>query len=184
MKKILTILFIGVIAMQNIGCSSKSQSNQEYNNTPQWVKIPYIKGYITGLGVSPSNRGDDIALQRSEAMAVARDEIARTVETKVSSFVDKFVESTGVKEKESFARDVKHKIRTVTKQKIKGARVKKSWMSESGKLYILMVLESSEVVKAVKHSSGSLRNKDTKFQRFLSEESLKELEEELERYGS
>ena len=179
MKKTISILFIGFLL---IGCSSKSPSKNEYNNTPKWVRTPYMQGYITGLGIAPPNRGDDISLQRSEAMAVARDEIARTVETKVGGFFDKFSESVGVKDKEAFARDVKSKIRNVTKQKLKGARVKKTWMGKSGKLYMLMTLESSEVLDILTQKNSNLEKQDVKFQRFLSEKNLKELEKELESY--
>jgi len=179
MKKTITILFIGFLL---IGCSSKSPSKNEYNNAPKWVKVPYMKGYITGLGIAPKNQGDDVSLQRSEAMAVARDEIARTIETKVGSFFDKFAESIGTKDKEVFARDVKSKIRNVTKQKLKGARVKNTWMGNSGKLYMLMALESNELLNILKNKESKLYNKDTQFQRFLSERNLKELEKELESY--
>jgi hypothetical protein len=71
MKKIITILSIGLIAIQFTACSSKNISGQEFNNAPEWVKVPRVEGYITGLGIAPPNKGDDIALQRSEAMAVA-----------------------------------------------------------------------------------------------------------------
>ena len=182
MKKIATILVIGLLTIQFNGCSSKSPSKQEYNNAPKWVRIPKVKGYIVGLGIAPPNKGDDIALQRSEAMAVARDDIARQIETKVGGFFDKFAESTGAKENESFARDVKSKIRNVVKQKLRGSRTKDSWMGKSGKLYLLMTLETKEILKMLKQSTSSLTDKDTQFQRFLSEENLKELEKELENY--
>ena len=182
MKKIAIILFLGLITMHFTGCSSKSPSKQEFNNAPEWVRNPRVDGFITGLGVAPPNKGDDIALQRSEAMAVARDDIARQIETKVGSFVDKFAETTGAKEKQSFARDVKTKIRNVAKMKLRGARTKKSWMGESGTLYLLMTLETKEVLDMLKQSTSSLTDKDTQFQRFLSEKNQKELEKELENY--
>jgi len=180
MRKIVTIL-IGVIIMQFTACSSKSVGN-EFNDAPSWVRKPNIQGYITGLGVAPPNRGDDIALQRSEAMAIARDDIARHIETKVGGLFDKFAESTGAKNNESFARDVKSKIRNVVKQKLRGTRTKDSWMSASGKLYLLMTLETKEVLKMLKQSTSNLTDKDTQYQRFLSEQNLKELEKELENY--
>lgn len=182
MNKTRTLLVIAFTLIAFSGCSSKSLSKQEFNNAPEWVKIPRVKGYITGLGTAQPNQGNDIALQRSEAMAIARDDIARQIETKVGSFTDKFAESTGTKEKRSFARDVKSKIRNITKMKLRGARTKKSWMSESGRLYLLMTLETKEVLNMLKQSSSNLKDKDIKFQRFLSEKNLKELEKELEKY--
>jgi len=182
MKKIAIILFLGLITMQFNGCLSTTPSKQEFNNAPKWVRTPRVDGYIVGLGIAPPNRGDDIALQRSEAMALARDDIARQIETKIEGFFDKFAESTGAKDNESFARDVKSKIRNIVKQKLKGARTKDSWMGESGKLYLLMTLETKEVSNMLKHSTSNLTDKDTQFQRFLSEQNLKELEKELENY--
>jgi len=182
MKKIITILSIGLIAIQFTACSSKNISGQEFNNAPEWVKVPRVEGYITSLGIAPPNKGDDIALQRSEAMAVARDDIARQIETKIGSFVDKFAETTGIKEKQSFARVVKSKIRNVTKMKLRGARTRKSWMGESAKLYLLMTLETKEVLNMLKQSVGNLKDKNTQYQRFLSEKNLEELEKELASY--
>jgi hypothetical protein len=175
------LLLIGTVLLIFSGCSSKNVSRQEFNNAPKWVKSPRIKGYITGLGIAPPNKGDDVALQRSEAMAIARDDMARQIETKVGSFIDKFAESIGTKEKRSFARDVKSKIRNITKMKLRGARTQKSWMGESGKLYLLMTLETKEVLAMLKQSSNS-EDKDIKFQRFLSQKNQKELEKELEKY--
>lgn len=183
MKKVVVILFIGLITIQFNGCSSKNLSKQEFNNAPKWVRIPRVDGYITGLGIATPNKGDDIALQRSEAMAVARDDITRQIETKVGSFIDKFSESIGSKKKQSFSRDVKTKMRTVAKIKLRGARTKESWMSESGTLYLLMTLETQEVLSMLKQSSNNLKNKDIQFQRFLSKQNLKELEKELEKYS-
>jgi hypothetical protein len=182
MKKIITMLLIGFLTVQFMGCSSKSLSKQEFNKAPEWVRTPYIEGHIAGLGIAPPNRGDDLALQRSEAMAVARDDISRQIETKVGGFFDKFAESIGIKEKESFARVVKSKIRNITKQKLRGTRTKKSWMGESGKLYLLMGLDTQEVLNMLKQNVSSLKDKDTQFQRFLSDKNLKELEKELENY--
>jgi hypothetical protein len=181
--RIITALFIGSVLMFFTGCFSKNMSKQEFNNAPKWVKIARVKGHITGLGIAPSNEGDDLALQRSEAMAIARDDISRQIETKVGSFIDKFAESTGIKEKRSFARDVKSKIRNITKMKLRGARSKKSWMAESGNLYLLMTLETKEVLNLLKQSSSNLKDKDIQFQRFLSQKNQKELEKELEKYN-
>ncbi len=182
MRKIVTLLCIGFITMQFVACSSKNVSKQEFNNAPKWVQDPRVEGYVTGLGIAPSNKGGDIALQRSEAMAVARDDIARQVETKIGSFVDKFAESVGSGEKQSYARDLKSKIRNVAKMKLRGARPLKSWMSERGNLYILMTLETKEVLNMVMKSSSDLNDTEIEFQRFLSEKNQKELEREMENY--
>jgi len=52
-------------------------------------------------------------------------------------------------------------MRNVVKMKLRGARTKNSWMSESGKLYLLMTLETKEVLNMIKQSIPSnLKNKD------------------------
>ena len=45
-----------------------------------------------------------------------------------------------------------------------------------------MTLETKEVLNILKQSTSSLTDKDTQFQRFLSEKNQKELEKELENY--
>lgn len=184
MKSIFKILFSGLLILLFSSCASKNDISTEYNNAPSWVREPYLKGEITGLGISPPNNGADISLQRSESMAVARDEIARTIETKIGSFFDKFVESTGSKNNKKFSRDVKSKIRNVAKQKLRGARVRKSWMGKSGMLYTLMTLDTKKVLDILEEATSDLRDKDIQFQRFLSEKNLKELEKELEKYNN
>jgi len=180
MKKIILVLSV-LLAL--VGCSSKNPSTQEFNNAPKWVRIPRVKGYITGLGTAEPNKGNDLSLQRSEAMAMARNDIASQIETKIGSFTNRFAETTGSGKTGAFARDVKTKTRNVIKMKLRGARTKNSWMSESGKLYLLMTLETKEVLNMIKQSIPSnLKNKDIQYQRFLSEKNQKELEKELENY--
>ena len=72
-------------------------------------------------------------------------------------------------------------VRTIVKSKLRGARTKDSWMGKEN-LYLLMSLETKKVLDMLKQTTSKLKDKDTQFQRFLSEESLKELEKELEEY--
>jgi hypothetical protein len=55
-------------------------------------------------------------------------------------------------------------------------------MGKSGKLYLLMTLETKEVLNMLKQSIGNLKDKNTQYQRFLSEKNLEELEKELANY--
>ena len=180
MRNFITIFLIVLGAVTFNGCSLKN--NNPYN-TIKWINEPHLNGYIVGLGIAPKNKGDDIALQRSEAMALARDDIARQIETKVGGFLDKFAEETGEGESAVYARDVKQKLRTVVKMKLRGARTKKSWMGDNN-LYLLMSLETKKVLNMLKITSekSNLQSVNTKFQRFLSQKNQQELEKELERY--
>jgi len=45
-----------------------------------------------------------------------------------------------------------------------------------------MTLETKEVLNMLKQSVSNLKDKDIQFQRFLSEQNLKELKKELENY--
>ena len=176
MKSIIKTLLIGFILM---GCSSVHPLYNELDDAPKWVRTSYIEGYITGIGIARSNKGDDIDLQRTEATELGRNKLSGTIETKAEGFFSKFAQSIGVKDKEKFMRDVKNQVKTVTKQKVKGARVKDSWISKRGNFYVLMILETKSVVNIIKHDI-KLKDNDKEFQRFLSEEGDKELEKSLE----
>ena len=184
MKKIMLIITLGLMMLSSIGCSSKgSIKGTILEDAPTWVKQPYIKGYITGLGIASANKGDDLAFQRSEAMALARDDMARQIETKVGSFFDKFAESIGTGDKEVFLKDAKSKIHTIAKQKIRGARTRDTWIDKKERLYILMTLETNEVLKMLKQSSSAFKDKEIEFQRYLSGMNLNMLNKDLENYN-
>jgi len=185
MKKIVTIIFLGLTVMQFIGCSSSSQSliktDSEYSQVMNLFDKLVDKSDIVGVGIAPPNRGDDIALQESEAMAIARARISNVVETKVINSLGKYARETGIKDNQDFIRDVHNATINKTKNTIRGAKVIKRVEGKSGKIYVLMALKTQEVINALKNSVDNIKNKEVKiqYQRFLSDKNLKELEKEL-----
>jgi len=171
MKKILSLSLITFISIQFQACSLKEE-------LPLWVQEERIEGYITGLGIAPPNKGADIALQRSEAMAVARDDIARQIETKLEGIIQQNSKSNKHQEQYIYTKEIEKKIKSQINMNLRGTRPLKSWISNNGVLYLLMILETNKVLSMIEQTIEDSDNEDDIF---LSEKNRKELEKEIEK---
>ena len=163
MKKIVMIMLVGVISIGFIGCTPQPN----FDNAPNWVVgEPKLEGYITGVGIASTNLGDDLALQRSEALAEAKKNLAGKIESTIINFLDKNTDKTT----KIYTGATKDKLKIMIKQKVRGARVKESWIRSDGKLFILMVIEKKEIAKDISNS----------VQETLKDEGLDITEEKME----
>jgi PBP1b-binding outer membrane lipoprotein LpoB len=183
-----------------LGCSSKEEIKPEEPTTPtdtqdryvdpelqgapKWVLMPSVQGMISEVGSAPKNPGNDIGFQRNEAMGDARDNLARRISTKVGNMLKSYKEASGAGKDASFDRNVKTASKQIASQTLNGTTVHDTWISRSGRLYILMVIETPKAVEAVEESiKTSFKNDKALYQKFLAEKAQGELDLELERLG-
>ena len=88
MRRIVMLAVVFVSLMLFLaGCGDKKPAplaNPCFNGAPAWVIDPTMEGGLTGLG-SAKIGAAGMNFARTEAMAVARDEIARSINVKVNN---------------------------------------------------------------------------------------------------
>ena len=104
MKRVLltTASTLFAVSVLLSGCSSKdtiqddmSYVDAEFQGEPKWVMIPQVSGFVAEVGSAPKNAADDKNFQRSEAMANARDNLARQISINVNNMFKTFKAATG-----------------------------------------------------------------------------------------
>jgi len=191
-----TILILGVSSLLFIGCGADPKPqlpkakkiakdtyvNPELQGAPKWVLMPQVKGYIAEMGSAPANMGNDISFQREEAMADARSNIARQIKTKVNTMFKSYKGVTGGGKDATFDKSSESVSKQIASQMLEGTVVKDTWISRSNTLYILMILDTKNVVSAMNDAmSTSFKNDKAMYQKFLASKAQDELTQELEK---
>lgn len=193
------LLFSTATIFALTGCSSNSEAEaipvasvQQDPNAcyeanvlaPNWLCDPFIEGGLGAVGTAPKNplgRG----FQQTEAMAAARDSLARELGTKVKNMFKSFAQSTGVGENQSVEKVATNVSKQISNQNIEGARQKGRWTSPDGTLFIHVVLDPEGVAnfkeEAKKVVRTSLKNDEALYQQFLAKRGMDELDAEIDK---
>jgi len=155
---------------------------QDGQLAPKWTCNPYLEGSIVALGVAPSNAGNDLGMQRAEAIAEGRDALANQLSVKVSTMFKSYKATTGSAAAATFDKANSKVSKQLASQTLQGSRGVESWKSNSGTMYILVGL-SNEPVKAQmeKTVKTSFKNDKAMYQKFLAAKADGELDAELEK---
>jgi hypothetical protein len=185
MRKFLLVMFVlAALSFVLTGCGDKKPeplANPCFNGAPSWVIDPSMEGGLTGLGsakIGPAG----MAFARTEAMAVARDEIARSLSVKVKNMFKNFTQQTGVGDDQTVEKVATNVSKQVASQTLTGARAKNTWISPCNEMYILVVLDPETAQAAVKKQvQTSLRNEKALWQQFQAKKAQEELDKEIEK---
>ena len=180
-KKIFIFLFS--VLMFNACSSTPSAPSGELDGAPTWVLLPSIEGAMSDLGSAPANAGGDISFQRNQAMADGRDNLARQMATKVSNMIKSFKASTGSKADATFDQSSEQVSKQIASETLSGTKAKTVWISKSGTMYVLMVLDTEAIIEQMDKSiKTSMGNEKAVYQKFLAKKAQDELSKELETY--
>lgn len=146
---------------------------------PEWYCSPDIEGGIAAIGEAKPNAGNDSNFQRSEAMANARDALARQMEVKVDNMFKNFAQTTGGGDDATYDKATSNVSRQVASETLKGSRQLKRWVAKDGTLVLLVGMsDSTEVIDNIR---SSLRNEKALWQQFQAQKAQDELDEYLEK---
>ena len=151
---------------------------------PEFTCDPYAEGSIVALGIAKMNAGHDKSMQRTEAMASARDALARQIEVKVSNLFKSFKSTTGSGADSTFDKATSDVSKQLASQTLSGSRqVGRSWRHPSTNELFVMVGISNEPVKAKIENAvkTSFKNDKAMYQKFLASKADGELDRELEK---
>ena len=150
---------------------------------PQFTCDPHFDGYIVALGVAKMNAGGDKSFQRSEAMATARDALARQIEVKVSNLFKNYKGTTGSGSAATFDKATSDVSKQLASQTLQGSKqIGNSWRNpQTQELFIMVGIPTPAVTQKMADSiKTSFKNDNAMYQRFLATQADGELQQELE----
>jgi hypothetical protein len=187
----LALVGAGLFACSTTPVAPKDAIDSELADAPDWVRkgcSAYWKeketGRICGVGAMGSTR--NAALARTGAMARARTEIARSLQTQVEAMLKDYqATTTGGEEYGLAAADDQHVedvSRQITETTLSGTELVDSWISRSGTFYALVSLDVERFQDAVsKMQNLSERVRQEVIRR--SERAFQDLDRQLEKRG-
>ena len=184
MKKILVsaALAFSVMGMMS-GCGTSTpnldQCMMDGTQAPSWVCDggATMEGGLFAVGSAEKTQAG-VSFQRMEAIAAARDALARQIGIKVKNMFKQFQATTGIGDAETVDKATQNVSKQVASQTLAGSKVMKTWVSPRGTMYVLVGMPDpkavqQEVKKAVK---TSLHNDRALWQKFLAQKADKELD--------
>ena len=153
---------------------------------PTFTCDPHANGYMTALGVAKMNAGGDKSFQRSEAMATARDSLARQIEVKVSNLFKNYKGTTGSGSDATFDKATSDVSKQLASQTLVGSKqIGISWRNpKTNELFIMVGVRTAALEKKMDSSiKTSFKNDHAMYQKFLAKQASGELEQELENAG-
>lgn len=166
------------------GCSSKAAKEanmgKDYKGAPNWVFTPDSEGSFSAVGSATIGKAG-FAFARNEAMADARDQLARRINVKVQNIAKNFVQVTGIGNDEVVDRVVSNASRQIANTDLAGSTMRTMWRSDNDELFVLVDLDP-ESVKAIAKEAvvSSYKNDSVLWQQFQAKEAFNELDEILE----
>jgi len=188
MKKLLVIGSALLIAFT--GCANNKPEPQTPScqidgaKAPKWVCMPEdVEGGIVAVGSAPKNAAGDIQFQREEAMAAARDALARRIATKVKNMFKQFKATTGAGENQTFEKATQSVSKQVASQVLRNSKQLNMWISPKGTMYVLVGIPNQDQIKEeVKNAvKTSFKNDQALYQKFLSKKAQEDLDKAIEK---
>ena len=135
-KSIILILLISFL----ISKTYSTDLQNELLNAPNWIINPSKKGKICDIGSAKiDSRG--ISFARTKAVLLARDALAKQIETKIESLTKYEITQNQDKVKENFSSITKQ----TTKQILKNSKVEDIWTSPNNNLYVLVCVDKNKL---------------------------------------
>lgn len=184
---ILTILTVVIFG----GCTAKETkpeigTNVNYEKVkeyPKWVIQPsYDKG-IAGVGSAKmTDLGFDFA--RKEAMASARLDLGGQIRTKVEGLFKSYTSKIGAGESTNVDTLSENITKELVEEDLKGASLKETWISPENELFVLMTIDSENLIKTATKAIDDPNNYTDEHLKLKikAESSQAELQKELNSY--
>ncbi len=186
--KLATLALSAVMAATFTACGGEPAPKQDpaaaagLSGAPMWVLDPSVDGGIAAVGSAQKSPGG-LQFQRTEALANARDELARILSVKVNNMVKNFSQSTGVGDAQTFEKVAQQVSKQVASQTLSGSKQKAIWMNPvTGELFVHVVLDPESVKAAAKSSvMTSLKNEQALWQQFQAKKADAALDAEVDK---
>jgi ribosomal protein S20 len=176
-----TMIGFGFTACGEAPKPQSSGCNIAGEGTPMWVCMPNVEGGIAGIGSAQKSPGG-FSFQKTEAVAQARDDLARQLSVKVKNMVKNFAQSTGVGNAQTFEKVSQQVSKQVANQTLSGSKLKNMWTAPNGTLYVMVVIDKDSVKQASKSAvKTSLKNDEALWQQFQAKKADQALDAEIDK---
>ena len=174
-------LVVGCGGNKQVSSIDRDNLPRSLEGAPEWVFQPEVEGKLAAVGSAPQSAGG-LQFQRTEAMASARDELARMVSLTVRNMFKNFQEATGLGDAETFDRVSTNVSKQVSKQTLIGSQQEDIWVASDGTMYLLAVLDPASVGEAVKEAARtSMNSAQALHQQMKAAEAFDDLDDEIEK---
>ena len=165
MKNIsLMLLFVFSIFF---GCANRPSN---IPSMPSWaMNVPTKDGYLYGIG---STKKQSPQLARTAAIGLARDEIARSLDLKVSSMFKNFMQESGLGENAQALEFTESVTKQVSSTTLNATIVKEVEVMRDGTVWALVELNLDDVRNA---ASENAKKQEALYNEFKAEQSFDEL---------
>jgi len=188
-------LFLGAAALTVVvvmaGCGKDvttpdEQLPNEFAGAPNWV-LEGCSAYWGDdggarlCGVGDAKIGRSMSIARTKATSRGRAEISRSLETKVKNMIKDYQEQVTDGESEMTAEQFSSTTVSLSKATLNGTTIQKTWVSQTGQLYILVALD----VESFENSVREMDEMNDKLRAFIearAKKSFTELDEQMEDY--
>jgi len=149
-------------------------------NIPDWtVSVPSTPYY---LFASATASNDSLSKALEHAATLARGEIARQIETKISALTKSFSEELGPNDYSEYFDSYLHLIKTIASQNLIGSRVSKQFFYKDKNEWIAYVLVECPIGEANQAFIDLIQDNDHLYKKFRASETFKQLEDALREY--
>jgi ribosomal protein S20 len=188
-------LFLGAAALTAVvvmaGCGKDvttpdEQLPNEFAGAPNWV-LEGCSAYWGDdggarlCGVGDAKIGRSMSIARTKATSRGRAEISRSLETKVKNMIKDYQEQVTDGDSEMTAEQFSSTTVSLSKATLNGTTIQKTWVSQTGQLYILVALD----VESFENSVREMDEMNDKLRAFIearAKKSFTELDEQMEDY--
>ena len=188
MKKLILPLLAGSLFIFT-GCGNNQPQKPNFDQckingeqAPQWVCNggANMEGGVFAVG-SASKSPLGIGFQRNEAIAQARNELARQLQVKVKNMLKNYMSSTGIGDNQTAERVSTQVSKQVTAGVLQGSKLLKFWQAKDGTVYVLVGMKGSLKDLVKKSVKTTLKNDPALWQEFKAKKAQEELDAAVEK---
>ena len=184
MKKRLALL--SVLLLLAAGCSTNETKeekrevtpikNDEFKNLPDWILQPtYSKG-IAAVGEAKIGAAG-LAFAKTEALANARNELARQIQVEVDNMFTSYTNVVGTGDSQSVEKVASEVSKQIASVSLKGSKQLNIWISEKNEVYVLVGVDNSVLNEQTKVAISD----KALYQEFKAKNAQEELAQEVDK---
>lgn len=173
------IILISLIsAMLLAGCASSRSGSTEASrmgDVPTWFLMPpSVEDAIYGVG---SAKKQNPSLARKAATARARDEIAQSVNVKVTNMLKDFMQESGVGENAQALEFTESVSKQVASVSLQGSSIKEAYIGKDGTFYVMVEYPLKSLRQA---SLDEAKKQEALYNEFKATQGFNELEKAIQ----
>lgn len=182
MKRLFIPILFFVSIIYVAGCASnKNLANTSTGKIPEWyTNVPKDPNYFFAAN---SQTSQDMQMAVDKATTGARADIARQVQTKMSSLQKLFGQEVGVSDSSQILSQFTQATKSVTDESLSGSHVSKEKIIKAGDIFRAYVLVEYPVGAANQALMQQLKTNNHLYTRFQASKAFKELDQEVKQYN-